>query len=169
MRLTCFLSLVLAAGGLTGRAAAADAATPSFTPHFTAVVAKGGGLWPQIQVAADGTLLAFGYNAAAHTTLPGDVDAWVSSDGGKTWSLRATAAARPDAKANMCHWASGVSAKGELLVVASGMYDAANERGKRAPNDAGIFRSADDGKTWTRAGAFPKEVGGLKPYPFGTS
>ena len=25
---------------------------------------------------------------------------------GKTWTLRATAAARPDAKANMCHWAS---------------------------------------------------------------
>ena len=138
-------------------------------PHFTAVVARGGGLWPQVQVLADGTLLAFGYNAPAHTTLPGDVDAWASADSGKTWSLRATAAARPDAKANMCHWASGFSAKDELLVLASGMDDAANERGQRAPNDVRVFRSADDAATWARAGSFPKIVGGgLKPYPFGS-
>ena len=136
--------------------------------EFTAIVAKGGGLWPQVQVLADGTLLAFGYNAPAHTTLPGDVDAWASADGGKTWALRATAAARPDAKANMCHWASGFTAKGELLVVASGMDDAANERGQRAPNDVRVFRSADGGATWTRAGDFPKMLGGLKPYPFGS-
>ena len=128
-------------------------------PHFTAVVAKGGGLWPQVQVLADGTLLAFGYNAAAHTTLPGDVDAWSSADGGKTWTLRATAAARPDAKANMCHWASGLSATGELLVLASGMDDAANERGQRAPNDVRVFRSADDAATWARA-TFQKRSAG---------
>ena len=138
------------------------------TVEFSSVVAKGGGLWPQVLVLADGTLLAFGYNAPAHTTLPGDVDAWASADGGKTWSLRGTAAARPDAKANMCHWASGFSTKGELLVVASGMDDAANERGRRAPNDVRVFRSADAGKTWTRAGNFPEKVGGLKPYPFGS-
>ena len=149
-------------------AAAVRAADAPPTVEFSSVVAKGGGLWPQVQVLADGTLLAFGYNAPAHTTLPGDVDAWASADGGKTWSLRGTAAARPDAKANMCHWASGFSTKGELLVVASGMDDAANERGRRAPNDVRVFRSADAGKTWTRAGNFPEKVSGLKPYPFGS-
>ena len=117
-------------------AAAVRAADAPPTVEFSSVVAKGGGLWPQVQVLADGTLLAFGYNAAAHTTLPGDVDVWASSDGGKTWSFRATAAARPDANANMCHWASGLSAKGELIVLASGMDDAANERGQRAQNEA---------------------------------
>ena len=138
-------------------------------PDLTAIAVKGGGLWPQIQCAADGTLLAFGYNAAAHTTLPGDVDAWASSDGGKTWSLRATAAARPDPQANMCHWASGIGATGDVLVLASGMDDAANERGKRQPNDVRAFRSADFGKTWTKTGTFPARVGGgLKPYPFGS-
>ena len=134
-----------------------------------AVVAKGGGLWPQIQCGPDGTLLALGYNAAAHTTLPGDVDGWASTDGGKTWTLRATAAARPDKSANYCHWASGFTAKGELLVVASGMDDAANERGSRAPNDVKVFRSADFGKTWNKDGDFPtKLAGGLHPYPFGS-
>ncbi len=100
-------------------------ATP-LTPDFTVVVVKGGGLWPQIQTAPDGTLLALGYNAAAHTTLPGDVDAWASTDSGRTWNLQATAAARPAKTANYCHWASGLSAKGDVLVVASGMDDAAN-------------------------------------------
>ena len=95
--------------------------TPDTSGNFTTVAVKGGGLWPQIQCGPDGTLLALGYNAAAHTTLPGDVDGWASTDGGKTWALRATAAARPDKSANYCHWASGFTAKGELLVVASGM------------------------------------------------
>lgn len=158
------LARTLAALAFATCAAAAEPAAP----HFTTVVTKGGGLWPQVQVLADGALLAFGYNAPAHTTLPGDVDAWASTDGGKTWSLRATAAARPDAQANVCHWASGISAKGELLVLASGMDDATNERGRRAPNEARVFRSADGGATWARAGAFPKQVGGLKPYPFGS-
>ena len=143
-------------------------ATP-LTPDFTVVVVKGGGLWPQIQTAPDGTLLALGYNAAAHTTLPGDVDAWASTDGGRTWNLQATAAARPAKTANYCHWASGLSAKGDVLVVASGMDDAANEEGRRAPNDVRVFRSADFGKTWASTGTFPARVGsGLKPYPFGS-
>ena len=154
---------------LTFRATAA-AETPTTPVAPTAsLVATGGGLWPQIQLARDGSLLAFGYNAAAHTTLPGDVDCWASTDGGKTWSLRATAAARPAKTANYCHWASGLSAKGDVLVVASGMDDAANEDGRRAPNDVRVFRSADFGKTWTNTGTFPVRVGaGLKPYPFGS-
>lgn len=145
------------------------AAVKPSVPDFTAVAVKGGGLWPQIQSAADGTLLSFGYNAAAHTTLPGDVDVWASSDGGKTWGLRATAAARPNAEANMCHWSSGIGTTGDVLVVASGMDDAANVGGKRHPNDVRVFRSADCGKTWMKTGTFPARVGGgLKPYPFGS-
>ena len=164
-----FFSLALTVAGLTGRAAEHDAAVTSLTPNFTSIVVKSGGLWPQIQGAPDGTLLALGYHAAAHTTLPADVDGWVSADGGKTWAWRATAAARPDKSANYCHWASGFSAKGELLVVASGMDDAANERGRRAPNDVTVFRSADFGKSWTQGGTFPARVGGeLKAYPFGS-
>jgi len=164
MRLRSVFALTLALAVVTGLAAGADPA-----PGFTAIVAKGGGLWPQIQVLPDGVLLALRYNAPAHTTLPGDVDVWASGDGGKTWKLRGTAAPRPDANANMCHWASGFSAKGELLVVASGMDDAANERGRRAPNNVQIFRSADGGTQWTKSGAFPERLSGaLKPYPFGS-
>ena len=76
-------------------------ATPC-TPDFATVVVKGGGLWPQLHCAADGTLLALGYNAPGHTTLPGDVDCWASTDGGQTWAKRGTAAPRPDKDANYC-------------------------------------------------------------------
>lgn len=145
-----------------------DAQAEPWKPRFVTLVTTGGGLWPQIQSAPDGALLALGYNAPAHTTLPADVDGWASTDGGKTWGLRGTAAARPEPSANYCHWASGVAANGDLVVLASGMDDAANEHGARRPNDVAVFRSTDFGAAWKKAGAFPaKLAGGLKPYPFG--
>ena len=146
-----------------------DAEATALQPDFTAIVAKDAGLWPQLQVTPDGTLLALGYNSPSHTTLPADVDCWASVDGGKSWSLRATAAKRPNADANYCHWASGFTAKNELLVVVSGMDDAANARGLRAPNDVRVFRSNDFGKSWTQRDEFPKRLPGeLKPYSFGS-
>lgn len=143
-------------------------ATP-LKPEFTTVVAKDAGLWPQLQIASDGMLLAFGYNSPSHTTLPADVDCWASDDGGRSWSKHGTAAPRPAMDANYCHWASGFSEKQELLVIVSGMDDAANARGKRQPNDVRVFRSADFGKTWRAEGDFPTRLPGeLKPYPFGS-
>ena len=137
--------------------------------NFTAIVAKGVGLWPQVQTAHDGSLLAFGYNAAAHTTLPGDVDCWASTDGGKSWTLRSTAAPRPAPHANYCHFATGLAANGDALIVVSGMDHAASTDGKREPNGVAVFRSADSGKTWKQGGTFPQHLPGkLKPYPFGS-
>lgn len=139
------------------------------TPDFTTVVVKDAGLWPQIQIAPDGMLLTFGYNSPSHTTLPADVDCWASEDGGRSWRKRGTAAPRPARDANYCHWASGFSEKQELLVVVSGMDDAANASGKRQPNNVRVFRSADFGKTWRAEGSFPTRLPGeLKPYPFGS-
>ena len=145
------------------------AAVEAITPSFVTIVTEDAGLWPQLQITNDGTLLAFGYNAPAHTTLPADVECWASDDGGQTWSQRGIAAPRPAADANYCHWASGFGAKNELLVVASGMDDATNARGQRAPNDVRMFRSTDVGKSWSLGGEFPKRLpGDLKPYPFGS-
>jgi len=146
-----------------------DAEVMALQPDFTAIVAKDAGLWPHLQLTPNGTLLALGYNSPSHTTLPADIDCWASVDGGKSWSLRATAAKRPSADANYCHWASGFGSKNDLLVVASGMDDAANARGLRAPNDVRVFRSTDFGKSWGPGGEFPKRLPGeLKPYPFGS-
>ena len=148
---------------------AAHSKVDAITPEFTSLVATDAGLWPQIQVTNGGTLLAFGYNAPAHTTLPGDVECWASSDGGRTWASRGIAAARPAADANYCHWASGIVGKNELLVIASGMDDAANAKGQRKPNDVRVFRSTDAGANWKPDGEFPLRMpGDLKPYPFGS-
>jgi hypothetical protein len=141
----------------------------TITPDFTTIVARDAGLWPHLQVTPDGTLLALGYNAPAHTTLPADVECWTSRDGGRTWASLSLAAPRPAIDANYCHWASGFTEKNELLVVASGMDDAANAHGKRTPNDVRVFRSSDFGKSWLSGGDFPKQLpGGLKPYPYGS-
>ncbi len=156
----------------TAEAILANVSTGSIeviAPEFTALVAADGGLWPQVQVSDDGTLLALGYNAPAHTTLPGDVECWASSDGGKTWTKRGIAALRPALDANYCHWASGMIGKNELLVVASGMDDATNAKGQRKPNDVRVFRSTDVGATWRTDGEFLLRMpGDLKPYPFGS-
>jgi hypothetical protein len=103
-------------------------------PADAAKEVERGALLIDIREKEDRVLPALGYSAAAHTTLPVDLDAWASTDSGKTWTLRVAAAARPDTKATMCHYASGIFTRGELLVLARGMDDAANERGRRAPN-----------------------------------
>ncbi len=150
----------------------ADSKFDAITPDFTTLVATDAGLWPQLQIADDGTLLAFGYNAPAHTTLPADVECWASFNGGRTWASRAIAAARPAVDANYCHWASGMLNKNEVLVLASGMNDAANAKGLRKPNDVRVFRSKDAGANWKPDGEFPMHMpgtsGNLKPYPFGS-
>ena len=147
-----------------------DVEVAPLTPDFTSVVVKGGGLWPQLHCAPDGTLLALGYNAPGHTTLPGDVDCWASADGGKSWEKRGTAAPRPDKDANYCDSCSGFAANGDLILLSGGFEDAANAQGKRKPvKPIGVFRSADLGKSWKKEGDFPRELReGVEWRPFGT-
>lgn len=165
MRMICLMTAIALSIPITH----ADEKADRITPDSTSLVATDAGLWPQIQVTDDGTLLAFGYNAPAHTTLPGDVECWASSDGGKTWAKRGIAAPRPAADANYCHWASGMVGTSELLVVVSGMDDAAGTKGKPTPNDVRVFRWTDAGVNWKSDGEFPKRMPGeLKPYPFGS-
>ena len=148
----------------------ADVEATPWTPDFATAVVKGGGLWPQLHCAADGTLLALGYNAPGHTTLPGDVDCWASTDGGQTWAKRGTAAPRPDKDANYCDSCSGFAANGDLILLSGGFEDAANAQGKRRPvMPTGVFRSADLGKTWKKEGDFPRELReGVEWRPYGT-
>jgi len=134
------------------------------TPDFTNIVAKEAGLWPNVVSSPDGKLLAFGYNAPAHTTLPGDVDAWASGDGGKSWEWRAAAARRPAETANYCHWASGLTDTGEVIVVASGLDDPATQK---LYNDTMTFISSDFGKSWEKRDVFPRLIAGFKSHPFG--
>jgi len=143
-------------------------AVPGAEIEFTTKVVAQAGLWPQIQRTSTGDLLAFGYNSPAHTTLPGDIDCWASTDGGRTWSRRASAAPRPADHANYCHWSSGLAANGDLLVIASGLDHADNQGGRRTPNDVVVRRSSDAGVTWRTAGTFPRRIQNeIKPYPFG--
>ncbi len=142
-----------------------DVAATPLIPDFTTVVAKEAGLWPNIVCLPDGTLLAFGYNAPAHTTLPGDVDVWASTNGGRSWTWRGAAARRPMPTANYCHWASGMTKTGDVIVVAGGLAD---PPAQKTLDFVMTFISQDAGKTWEKRDVFPHKIKDSKIYPFGS-
>lgn len=117
-------------------------------PEHQVVVVKDAGLWPNLVLMPKGRLVMTEFNQPSHTITPGDADCWDSTDGGKTWQLRGTAAKRSDEKSNRVHFAVGLTAKGDLLAVAGGMGDAEDKTGKRRLLQPVVTRSADEGKTW---------------------
>lgn len=147
-----------------------DVEAAPLTPDFVVLAVKGGGLWPQLHLAPDGSLLALGHNSPGHTTLPGDEDCWASTDGGRTWAWRSTAAPRPNSEANYCDSCSGFATNGDLILLSGGFEDAANTHGSRRPlKPIGVFRSADLGRTWKQEGTFPEGPSeGLLWRPYGT-
>jgi hypothetical protein len=115
-----------------------------------------------------GRLLLTGFNQPSHTFKPGDADCWDSTDGGKSWSFRGTAAKRSDAQANKVHYALGV-VRGDLYALAGGYAHAEDKTGKRRQMAAEMTRSTDEGKTWKRLGDFRWDAGAAEEaIPYGT-
>lgn len=119
--------------------------------------------WPNLTVLADGTIIATIFNQPCHGTSAGDVECWASSDGGGTWHKCGTPARHENEHSNRMNVAAGVTANGDLLVIASGWtgLDSSGKVGKPfrqrivAP---WVCRSTDGGKTWSvSADAFPAQ------------
>src|SRR5690349_15452624 len=120
--------------------------------------------WPNLQLLANGDIVAFVFNQPCHGAWEGDIDCWVSGDGGRTWKKRGTPAPH-EPGTNRMNIAAGNAANGDLIVIASGYAD------RPAPYDGGpysktvplpspnwICRSSDQGKTWTHTVMpFPKD------------
>ncbi len=111
--------------------------------------------WPNLTRLPDGTIVATIFNQPCHGLWEGDVEAWASVDGGRTWSLRGTAAAH-ESGTNRMNVAAGLSARGDLVVLASGW----SHRPRKGEGSAGheppaqplapwVCRSRDGGRTWT--------------------
>ena len=49
--------------------------------------------WPNLTLLPDGSIIATIFNQPSHGKLEGDVECWASTDGGRLWELRGTAAA----------------------------------------------------------------------------
>lgn len=129
--------------------------------------------WPNLTLLPDGTIVALVYNQPSHGQMPGDVDCWASTDDGRTWQRRGTAAPRGSATENRMNIAAGLTADGELIMVASGWSEPGNPEADGRPHygqilPAWVSRSTDGGSTWTidREG-FPNGPQGRPLVPYG--
>ncbi len=124
--------------------------------------------WPNLTRLPDGTIAAVIFNQPAHLTRPGDVECWVSEDGGKTWQKRGTpgpGAERGVARGNV---AAGLAGNGDLLVLVSGWSGPFDGKSRGEILPLWISRSADGGRTWSiDRTSFPRLPDGQHGVPFG--
>jgi hypothetical protein len=168
LRPTPFSTFAAAAYGLLSSLIAAPAPTVSLQTQVVAV--KDVCAWPKLTVLPNGELVAAIYNQPAHGVLPGDVDVYVSSDGGLMWSKRGTATRHQGDSARFNH-ALGVTRDGELIVVSGGWdYQPRDEKGvykKKKLLRPTASRSKDGGRTWIISDKFPDGSDGMTLVPFG--
>lgn len=144
-------------------------------PPAPVVTAPGHCAWPNLKRLPDGRLAAFLFNNGSHGHRPGDVECWLSDDGGARWSLASAATAHEPETIRMNH-AAGLAKNGDLLVLTAGW---SNLWPAGAPRTRGSFRyevlspwlsrSSDQGTTWSVSkDAFPlKTPSGQPGTPFG--
>src|SRR5688572_28004104 len=98
------------------------------------------------------TVAAFIFNQPSHGLHPGDVECWISGDGGQTWELR-SAVTRHEGDSVRVNCAAGLDKNGELVAVVSGWSStqtkASGQTPRRTPLSPWLCRSSDAGKTWS--------------------
>ena len=130
--------------------------------------------WPNLTKLPDGAIIATIFNQPCHGQWEGDVECWVSENGGRTWGLRGTPAPHEPGTCRM-NVAAGQAAGGDLLVIASGWTHrprkgegVAGHGGDARPLLPWVCRSTDGGHTWSRAETlFPPEGRAANIIPFG--
>lgn len=79
--------------------------------------------WPNLKLLPDGkTLAALIFNNASHGSRPGDVECWLSSDGGTTWRFGSAVTQHEPGTIRMNHGA-GLAKNGDLIVLTAGWSD----------------------------------------------
>jgi hypothetical protein len=123
----------------------------------------------------DHTLAAFIFNDASHGQHPGDIECWLSGDGGATWRFGSAATQHEPETIRMNH-AAGLAANGDLIVLTSGW---SNRYPAEVPRARGSYRyevlgpwlsrSPDGGRSWwVSKDAFPQRTpSGQAAVPFG--
>jgi len=138
----------------------AGAAEPEAAKPELAVAVKDVCAWPNLTPLADGSVVATIFNQPCHGLWEGDVECWATADGGQSWQLRGTPAPH-EPTTNRMNVAAGRNAKGELIVLASGWShrpppppEGTPATGHGPPSAVlpiWVCRSADGGRTWSRA------------------
>lgn len=128
--------------------------------------------WPNLQKLPDGSLLATIFNQPCHGKWEGDLDCWISEDGGETWRFHGRPAPH-EPKTNRMNCAVGYANNGDLIVLCSGWNNRlpagqpAEWTEGTVPLTPWISRSSDGGKTWEVSEGFPDQPGGRAYIPFG--
>lgn len=152
------LSTLLYAG-----AGAVEQPKPSWISRYVAV--DNVCAWPNLTLLGDGSIAAVIHNQPSHSSLPGDVDCWVSKDG-VFWEKRGHPAPNEPETVRM-NVAAGRARNGDLVVLCSGWErKAGRSGGKIIP--PWVSRSGDGGRTWAIAKEFPAPENGWTHFvPFG--
>lgn len=177
----CALLLILAAIPV-GRSFAAESAAARYAVDaqgqrpVPVVAAPGHCAWPNLKLLKDGrTLAALIFNQPNHGHTPGDIECWLSNDGGAAWRLASAVTQHEPETIRMNH-AAGLAANGDLVVLASGW---SNRWPPGVPRTRGSFRyevlgpwlsrSPDGGRSWSvQRNAFPQNTPDGQPaVPFG--
>jgi len=119
---------------------------PEFKVLDRLMAVEGVCAWPNLTLLPDNTILAAIYNHPSHLLGEGDVECWASTDGGRMWEKRGTAAPHEPgtARANV---AAGLAHNGHVIVLTSGWGYAPGFRNRRLP--PWVCRSSDGGRTWS--------------------
>ncbi len=105
--------------------------------------------WPNLTLLPSGEIGAVIFNQPNHADAEGDVELWVSSDGGYTWALRSQVT-QHEPGTNRMNVAAGLNQNGELVVLSSG-WSLTREEGRIKLVDvlpAWVCISGDEGRTW---------------------
>lgn len=119
--------------------------------------------WPNVKVLPDGRVMAVIFNQPGHGGREGDVEAWVSGDGGKLWERSGTVAPHEPGTLRV-NVAFGLAHDGAPVVLAAGAVV------ERPRSDIWLpvwaSRSEDGGKTWRHAATvkLPEGADHLIPY-----
>ncbi len=119
--------------------------------------------WPNLTLLKDGTLTATIFNQPHHGKGAGDVESWVSTDGGRMWELGGVAAPRAPGS-NRMNVAAGAAHDGSVVVLASG-WGGAGFRERIMPSL--VCRSSDGGRTWEQSSGVTLPDGVQNLIPFG--
>lgn len=119
--------------------------------------------WPSLALLSDSTIAATVFNKPSHGLVEGDVDCYISRDGGRNWEYAGTPAPHDSASIRMNH-AFGVASDGSLVVLCSG-WGGKNFREYTLPV---LVSRSSDGKAWDRSGTVQLPPGAPDLIPYGS-
>lgn len=126
--------------------------------------------WPNLTLLANGEIAATVFNQPCHGAWEGDVECWVSADGGHLWERRGALTAREPNTVRMNH-AAGLACDGSLVALVSGWSHKAPRGVQPPPGTSRVLEpwvccSSDGGRTWRKKGdvTTPRGLPGLIPF-----